>query len=571
MPITHLHAITQTLGSAIDYCSKNKVEEIEKNDLHDSLVYARNDKTGEITYFTITSTLNCPNGDKNVEKDFEEIIKKYNDTEFTKRKRNENQRNPLAWHLVQSFDGYIPPLLANQIGRELAEELLGNKYRVQISTHTNTDNIHNHIIFCAWDNDGKKYHDCHKNTNRIREISDKLAEKYGIKVLEETRMMSLVKWVDEAGKTHYYEPTDRKNKLIEQRKENAIKDDVLSYRFSDSYEEYMRKNMSLKDVVRSDIEMVLPYAFNYEHLLALLRENFGYEINDKKKNGQWKEHVSFKPVGYEKSVRDSSLDRNGEYVRERLTARIAEMNLVEREEENEKSDILDKPETSPYQYGSYDVKNMSENSYHDQRKDEEIIRGDTQRKTVKETKSLDKRLYDALNNVGYSSKGIDEIIRQCKKKKKNGNSLGIQNEDFVRKSINDIQNRLDAIWFMEKSGIQTPEDLKIIVRKYMDKYDQSFSLLRRAELTIKKIDDLVEIPNKLSAVNERIEKSKDDPGYEQAELQYDLEMKSKYETLIEKYKLTGEDLEKLKEKLETARAKHKELEKNLSICQEQVH
>ena len=154
------------------------------------------------------------------------------------------------------------------------------------------------------------------------------------------------------------------------------------------------------------------------------------------------------------------------------------MNHLEREVEYEKGDLDVKPNNTPYQYGSYKVQNMSEDFYHDRRKDEEVERGETQRKVVKETKSLDKRLYDALNNVGYSSKGIDEIIKRCRKKKKNESILGIQNEDFVRKSVEDIQNKLDAIWFMEKSGIQSPDDLKVIVKKYLDKYDQSYSLLR---------------------------------------------------------------------------------------------
>ena len=58
----------------------------------------------------------------------------------------------LGYHIIQSFKGYeVPTEKANQIGKELAEELWGDKYQVVICTHINKENVHNHIIlFCKW-------------------------------------------------------------------------------------------------------------------------------------------------------------------------------------------------------------------------------------------------------------------------------------------------------------------------------------------------------------------------------------------------------------------------------------
>ena len=53
----------------------------------------------------------------------------------------------LGYHIIQSFNGNeISPDKCNKIGMELAEELWGDKFQVVVSTHLNTDNIHNHFV-----------------------------------------------------------------------------------------------------------------------------------------------------------------------------------------------------------------------------------------------------------------------------------------------------------------------------------------------------------------------------------------------------------------------------------------
>ena len=53
----------------------------------------------------------------------------------------------LGYHIIQSFKGNeVSPERANQIGKELAEELWGDKYQVVICTHINKENVHNHLL-----------------------------------------------------------------------------------------------------------------------------------------------------------------------------------------------------------------------------------------------------------------------------------------------------------------------------------------------------------------------------------------------------------------------------------------
>ena len=60
--------------------------------------------------------------------------------------------NNLAHHLIQSFEPRETALeQGHELGRQLADEILGGKYEYVIATHINKEHCHNHIIFCAVD------------------------------------------------------------------------------------------------------------------------------------------------------------------------------------------------------------------------------------------------------------------------------------------------------------------------------------------------------------------------------------------------------------------------------------
>lgn len=90
-----------------------------------------------------------------------------------------------AFHLIQSFaPGEVDCQTAHQVGTELADRLLENKYSYVIATHIDHDHYHNHIIFCAVDNvEHKKYNDCKHKYRLIWNLSDELCREHGLSVI----------------------------------------------------------------------------------------------------------------------------------------------------------------------------------------------------------------------------------------------------------------------------------------------------------------------------------------------------------------------------------------------------
>lgn len=92
-----------------------------------------------------------------------------------------------CFHAVQSFvKGEITPEQAHEIGIKLAEELWGDKFQVVVTTHLNTDNLHNHFVLNSVSFlDGKRFCNTKKDYAIMRKTSDKLCEEYGLNVLSQ--------------------------------------------------------------------------------------------------------------------------------------------------------------------------------------------------------------------------------------------------------------------------------------------------------------------------------------------------------------------------------------------------
>ena len=95
----------------------------------------------------------------------------------------------LGYHIIQSFKGNeVSARTANQIGKELAEELWGDKYQVIICTHINKENVHNHLILNSVSFiDGKKYHNSNSEIAFMKEASDNLCIKYRLSLVNTPR------------------------------------------------------------------------------------------------------------------------------------------------------------------------------------------------------------------------------------------------------------------------------------------------------------------------------------------------------------------------------------------------
>ena len=108
------------------------------------------------------------------------------DLEFEKTRLLAMQKgNNLAHQLIQAFEpGEVSYAQAHEIGRQLADEILGGKYEYVIATHINKEHCHNHIIFCAVDfAEHKKYISNRKSYAHIRRVSDRLCRENGLSVV----------------------------------------------------------------------------------------------------------------------------------------------------------------------------------------------------------------------------------------------------------------------------------------------------------------------------------------------------------------------------------------------------
>lgn len=92
-----------------------------------------------------------------------------------------------CFHGVQSFaKEKVTPAQAHEIGIKLAEELWGDKFQVVVSTHLNTENLHNHFVLNSVSFlDGKRFCNTKKDYAMMRKLSDKLCSEYGLSVLKQ--------------------------------------------------------------------------------------------------------------------------------------------------------------------------------------------------------------------------------------------------------------------------------------------------------------------------------------------------------------------------------------------------
>ena len=129
----------------------------------------------------------------------------------------------MALTIIQSFKGNeVSPKLANQIGKELAEELWGDKYQVVICTHINKENVHNHMILNSVSFiDGIKYHNSKAQIAFLKETSDSLCLNYGLSIVDTPKANKEKEFRQK--NIDYFNHTDEKMQRIITDIDNAIK------------------------------------------------------------------------------------------------------------------------------------------------------------------------------------------------------------------------------------------------------------------------------------------------------------------------------------------------------------
>ncbi len=145
-----------------------------------------------------------------------------------------------------------------------------------IATHDDTGKVHNHIMLNVFDLTGKRFYSCKKSLKKIKEISDEVCQRYGIK------------------------PFDR---------ENYVRKPIIS-----GYNEWkhLRNGTSWKQQIRDKIDELISVAESYEDVRSRM-ERKGFTFKDGK-------YVCVKAPGQERFARLKTIGDN--YTPENISKRI---------------------------------------------------------------------------------------------------------------------------------------------------------------------------------------------------------------------------------------------------------
>ena len=183
---------------------KDVVKYVENPDKTTNLKYLDKDLAEALKYITnsdktdrqlFVSGINCPTAIA------------YEQMTATKQRFGKLGGN-VAYHGYQSFKtGEVTPEEAHEIGIKSAKKMWGTDYEIVVTTHLNTDNIHNHIVINSVSfKTGRKFENHISDHIRFREISDEICKEYNKSVIEGAKFYSNEKnsyWIHKnGGKTH---------------------------------------------------------------------------------------------------------------------------------------------------------------------------------------------------------------------------------------------------------------------------------------------------------------------------------------------------------------------------------
>ena len=195
MATTGFWPVRGRLKEVIDYANnpdKTTAKEYLDEDLYAAIRYVENDNKTDQTMFV--SGINCSKHNA------------YNEMIAVKRRFGERGKN-IAYHGYQSFAiGEVTPEEAHAIGKETARQMWGAKYQVVVTTHLNTDNIHNHFVVNSVSfKTGRKFRNGIGDRIELRKISDAICAERNKSVIQGNKFYSNKKayWVEKSGKlTH---------------------------------------------------------------------------------------------------------------------------------------------------------------------------------------------------------------------------------------------------------------------------------------------------------------------------------------------------------------------------------
>ncbi|WP_455527139.1 relaxase/mobilization nuclease domain-containing protein [Huintestinicola sp.] len=151
------------------------------------------DKNEEMKYVT---GICCGDDLETAYDNFKEIFEKYNTEKFDdcELSKKSGKRHIRIHSYTQSFDSSVSPEEAHRIGVEWAKKVFGVNRPIIVSTHVNTNCVHNHIAVCPYDLDGIRWHSNRKTLVFVRKRSDEICLEHGLDIIKNPKRNSTISY-----------------------------------------------------------------------------------------------------------------------------------------------------------------------------------------------------------------------------------------------------------------------------------------------------------------------------------------------------------------------------------------
>lgn len=149
------------------------------------------DKNEEMKYVT---GICCGDDLETAYDNFKEIFEKYNSEKFDDCEllKKSGKRHIRIHSYTQSFDSSVSPEEVHRIGVEWTKKVFGVNRPIIVSTHVNTDHVHNHISVCPYDLDGIRWHSNYKTLQFVRKRSDEICLEHNLDIIRNPRRKSTI-------------------------------------------------------------------------------------------------------------------------------------------------------------------------------------------------------------------------------------------------------------------------------------------------------------------------------------------------------------------------------------------
>ena len=263
MAITKIWAVKDDLRRVLNYIENpDKTKEELGDELKEVLAYTTQGyKTNEKEYIT---GINCEPSTS---------LKQMMNTKLSYNKMD----GRLAYHAVQSFKpGEVTPEECHSLGVQLAKQMWGNRFEVVVSTHLDKDHLHNHFVVnsVSWV-DGKKFTNCKKDYQKIKQISDCLCRENNLSI------------VQKPGKGKHYAEWNAERK----------------------------GEPTLRFLIKKDVDYAINHSFSMNDFIIEM-ENLGYVVSTNRK------YIAVQHPKSKRMIRLKSITRDSLYSEENIMNRI---------------------------------------------------------------------------------------------------------------------------------------------------------------------------------------------------------------------------------------------------------